>query len=152
MQKICEEVIKKVSDELLFRLHNAIQKYTYRSHGPNKYYYDGSRKPTYEFLNAFQLTNMESDLTQVTRSIFYNWQSMRADPDTWLHGSNIKGWYPDAREQLADFLNKSGLSSSLPISVNHEPFWSNFLDEWTENGKVFQLFDREFRRYGIRRY
>lgn len=149
LEKIVTEVIEEVSEKVLKRLQENIDRDTYGSHDPNKWYLSGSKRPSGQFKDSFEWEDTKKIANEITKTLWYNWQKMGNDPNEFFHGSNIKGWPSDARQFLADFLNKSGPSSSLFISVNHEPFWTNTLNEIFQNGELKQWFDSAFKRRGI---
>lgn len=147
MSLIASDVIKKVTDDMLFVLQQHILDETYDPL-PNIYYYNGSGKPTYQFEHAFKFHDIESSMNEVVSELYYDWQRMDYDPDTYLHGSPYNG---DMREQLAEILNTNG-STGFSNKVR-QPYWDNFISEMFDNNGLEKLFDiytkQEFMKYGI---
>lgn len=142
---ILEDTIEKVSDKVLEMLIEYINKYVYGSNPkPNEIYYNGTRKPTYEFREAFRWDEMKKGLIEISRMLFYDPSKMRHDADTYLHGSKVGG---DSRANLADILNVSGFTSSWNWKKS-EPYWDNFIDDLFK-GELDKMFTEAFKYYGI---
>lgn len=119
------------------------------------YHKDHNRMPTFEFRDAWTISNTDVQPTYITKNIFYKWQDMSNDPDTWLHGSNVKGWPQDVREFLPAILDVTGPTSNLMAGSGR--FFSkmrgSFYTEWlyllfVEND-IQKRFDRELKKYKI---
>ena len=145
---IASNVIKLVSDAILTVLQRHIDDETYDPL-PNADYYNGSGTPTFQFKHAFEFTEVQTRMSEVISELFYNWQSMSYDPDTFLHGSS---WNGDMRERLADILNIDG-STGFSNKIRG-PYWDNFIIELFDNGGFEKLFNvymsEEFGKIGIR--
>ena len=128
MLVIGEEVIEKVSKDILKRLRENIMKHTY--HGDNKFY-----DPTFQFLNSFVWDNFKRDLKSTVKKLFYDYHDMTYRGDLWIHGSDIDGW-GDARAHLADILNYDGMRSSLPMTRSVKPYWKITMEELLNKGKI----------------
>ena len=148
LMPIASNVIKLVSDGMLTVLQRHIDDETYDPL-PNADYYNGSGTPTFQFKHAFEFTEVQTQMNEVVSELFYNWQNMSYDPDTFLHGSS---WNGDMRERLADILNTNG-STGFSNKVR-EPYWDNFITELFDNGGLEKLFDvymrQEFNILGIK--
>ena len=149
ISKIASKVVWQVSGDMLEVLAGYIWRETYgESSPPNLYYYNGSGYPTEQFLNAFKLTNVEQKLNEIVTELYYSWQSMDFDADTFLHGSP---WSGDMREALADILNVDG-STGFSTKVR-QPYWDDFIEEMFDRGGLDNLFDKyiaqEFGKVGI---
>lgn len=147
LSNIASKVIEKVSKDMLFILKEYINDETYDPL-PNAYYYNGSGKPTFQFREAFEFTQIENKIKQVVTELFYNWQEMSYDPDTFLHGSP---WNGDMRQQLADILNVDG-STGFSTKIR-KPYWDDYIKEMFDQNGLTKLFDvymrQEFGKQGI---
>jgi hypothetical protein len=147
MSDVASNVIRDVSGDMLQVLYDDIMKYTYDPL-PNAYYWKGSGMPTFQFMEAFQLSNIQKNLNEIVSELFYNWESMEYDPDTYLHSSPFSG---DMRERLADILNVDG-STGFSNKIRH-PYWNNFIKEMFNEGGLEKLFDKymveEFKKVGL---
>lgn len=109
LKKIAKDAINEVAPEVLGRLQNNIIDYTYAfDPDPRTWYYNKTGEPTYEFLNAFIWRRMREMPHEISKELYYNWESMRYDAATYLHGSEEFG---DVRKYLADILNVDGVDS-----------------------------------------
>lgn len=156
MQDIAEEVIEQVSFDLAKLLVDYIDMFVYKyEYFPNQTYYKGSGKPTYEFRKAWKISKIKPTVKGITQEIYYDWQSMSYDPDTWKHGSNVPGWPQDAREQLADWLNVTGYTSGLslngtrPLSKLRMPYFDIWTEKLFDKNEIRNRLDKEFKSYGI---
>lgn len=144
---IASKVIFKVSGDMLEVLANYIMKETYGDL-PNIFYYNGSGMPTFQFLEAFKLTNVQQKLNEIVTELYYSWQSMDYDADTFLHGSPYNG---DMREKLAEILNVDG-STGFSNKIR-QPYWDDFIIDMFDRGGLTKLFDKymkeEFGKVGI---
>ena len=150
LMPIASNVIKSASLDMIEMLANDIMEYTYEFGGlPNAYYYNGSGMPTFQFLEAFKLTDIEKNMNQAATKIFYDWAGMDYDPTTYLHGNPFSG---DVREQLADILNIDGEAGWMTKA--RKPYWDIFIKQILDDGGAEKLFDRymseEFGKIGIR--
>jgi hypothetical protein len=135
LQGIAEEVINSVADKILAEVRDNIMKYVYELGGPNHYYMGGTGEPSYQFLNAFKWEQMKKSITSVTRNLFYDWQGMTWDADSYFHADPERG---DQREQLADALNVEGFDNGFFGGKLRGSFWnqtirdlfSGTLDDW----------------------
>ena len=153
MNNILEQVFDEVSDIIskTFK-ENYIQKMVYDSHGPNTVYENPLGQ---EFKEAWVWGQIKISAREVSKEMFYDWKNMDSVPDKWgstgIHGSTVPGWSSDERSFLAEVLNKSGPSSSLWLSVSRtQAYWTTFIQDYVDGGKLKQLFDKTFSKYGIR--
>jgi len=150
MSGIASNVIKKVTDDMLFILQEHINDDTYDPLPNAVYYIDSSQKgmPTFQFRKAFEFTDIQKRMNEVVSELFYNWQNMDYDSYTYLHGSPYNG---DMREKLADILNTDG-STGFSNKIR-KPYWDNFLNEMFDRGGLEKLFDvyirQEFGKVGV---
>jgi len=145
LKNIVIEVIEAVSKDLLeiFK-EDYIQKEVYDGHKPNVKY-----NPTGEFYDAWEFTDVEVALKEVTTELWYNWMSMGYDPDTYTHSSASSNWPNDTREHLADWLNRT-VSSSHWFSVKrNERYWNKFIREQVTENRIDKLFKKHFALRGI---
>jgi hypothetical protein len=149
LEKIATVVIKNVSKKILKLLQDNIKEYTYGAHAPNKIYLNGSKRPSGEFLNAFQWKEIEKNINGVCRELFYNWQSMTTDEGGYKHSSVSENWPIDTRMQLADYLNVDGYDSSLWISVQRKPYWEITIKTLFEDGQLDRWFSEECKKQGL---
>jgi len=144
---IASKVIEKVSTDMLFILKGYINDETYTD-VPNAWYYNGDKKPTYQFREAFEFTKIENKMKQIVTELFYNWQEMSYDPDTFLHGSP---WNGDMRQQLADILNVDG-STGFSNKIR-QPYWDDYIKAMFDQNGLTKLFDvymrQEIGKHGI---
>jgi hypothetical protein len=107
---------------------------------PNKMYYNNTKNATFQFYRAFRWKKIERSLTEVKRELFYDWESMRTDPATFLH-ADPSG--TDMREQLADILNVSGEAGDK----QRQPFWDITIADLFAAGGIKDLFDSALNKY-----
>lgn len=149
MERIATKIINNVSKKILKLLQDNIKEYTYGSHAPNSVYLNGSKKPSGEFLKAWDWKPIEKNVNGLVRNLYYNWQSMSVDEGGYKHSSVSDLWPIDTREQLADYLNVYGKDSSLWISVDRQPYWSITIAELTLLS--YKWFDEEAKKMGLKR-
>jgi hypothetical protein len=141
---IIREIVKKVILDMLYKLQDDIDEYTY-GQLPNIDYYNGSGYPTYQFKDAFIFNDVEQKLNNFVSELYYNWQSMDYDANTYLHGNPYDG---DLRQQLADILN-----TDSDINKPRKPYWDIFITDMFDKGGIEKLFDKytksEFGNLGI---
>jgi hypothetical protein len=144
---VASNVVYSVSGDMLQILYDDIMKYTYEPL-PNVYYWNGKGDPTFQFLEAFQLSGVKKNLNEIVTELFYNWENMEYDPGTYLHGSPFGG---DMRERLAEILNVDGTTGFS--NKMRQPYWDIFIKEMFDDGGIEKLFDKymteEFRKIGI---
>jgi hypothetical protein len=127
LTKLTETAINNVSDKVLTLLRDNIIKLVYElDYWPNRYYYDNSGIPTYEFLNAFKWEAIKNNITDVSRLLFYDWLSMRTDPSTFLHSDPNSS---DNRESLAEALDVEGYDNGFLGGKLRGAYWKNTMDE-----------------------
>jgi hypothetical protein len=142
VMQIAGEVIMLLTNDVIGKIHANIDKYTYEYGGlPNKIYYNGNRYPTYEFKNAFQ-NEIKITAAKVASEIFYNWQGMSFDPDTWLHGTKNEetGAIEDNRELLAQILNQDIQAGFMTKA--RKPYWDITIDELFNQGELSQMCEK----------
>jgi len=141
---IIREIVRKVILDMLYKLQDDIDEYTY-GQLPNIDYYNGSGYPTYQFKEAFTFSNIEQKLNNFMSELYYNWQSMDYDGATGLHGNPYDG---DLRQQLADILN-----TDYDINKPRQPYWDIFINDMFDGGGIEKLFDKytreEFGKMGM---
>jgi hypothetical protein len=147
IRKTSEEVVYDVVDEIAKVLYAYIMEYTYGDL-PNKQYWKGEGIPSWQFLNAFKLTNVQQKMNEIVSELYYDWQSMDYDPGTYLHGSYYTG---DMREVLAEVLNIEGITGFS--NKTRHPYWDIFIEEMFDKDGIGKLFDKymkeEFSKIGI---
>ena len=131
LEIIATTAINKVSKDTTRLLRQRIMEDTYTyDYYPNKFYYNGKKLPTFQFLNAFKWSGTKpgSQMGQrtVENTLAYDWESLVFDPATFLHGSFKWG---DMRRDLAILLNVSGVAEGGIGNKNRAPYWDNFLRE-----------------------
>lgn len=169
LEDIGQIVIQNVSDKILEKLQENIKKYVYEyEYFPNKSYYNGSKRPTFEFLDAWKWDQIKVSVKDITTELFYDYSGMGYDPDRWLHGSRIGG---DARANLADILNKlvylDTYTSSLmlsqitnlgantpdrPFSKARGKYWDITIRELFDQQQITRWFDNELAAFGFMKF
>lgn len=149
MEGVVTQIINGVSKKILKLLQENIKEYTYNSHAPNKFYFDGNKRPTGEFLNAWNWKPIEKNIQGVVRALYYNWQSMSVNEGAYKHSSVSANWPIDTRMQLADYLNVDGHDSSLWISVERKPYWEITIEDLFDKGLLNRWFDEESKKFGL---
>jgi len=94
--------------------------------------------PTFQFFRSFKWKPIKISVDEVSRELFYDWQSMQQDPATYLHANPIHG---DMRDELADILNVDGSPSSFPMGKSRKPFWDITIAELFGGDGIKSLFD-----------
>ena len=138
-----EILIKKLSDcvEYLSQkiyecLYQHILDDVYYSGGENFWYNNGTKEPTWEFLNSFEFEGIKKNINEVTNTLFYNWMSMSSpnQSNPYVHGNYNEGI--DRRESLAEILNVYGESPSGTFDLRNKKrnaFWDEALKEVNQN-------------------
>jgi len=153
---VLEEVQKKVRIILL----DNITKYTYEFGRPdgsemfdmlNISYHDETGKPTFEFYLSWEWQILSSTTDRIVRELFSNSDAMTFDPATFLHGSEETG---DVRDKLPAILNVDGVSagdfSDRPHAKVRKPYWDITIDELFNQGRLKEIVDEEFAKFGIK--
>ena len=142
MLRVSEEVIEKVSKDILKKLRENIMRYTY--HGDNAFY-----DPTYQFLNSFVWDGFKRDVKTVIKNLYYDYHDMTYRGDLWIHGSDIAGW-GDAREYLADILNYDGIRGTGKMNMTRavKPYWKITMEELLDKGKIEKWITKELKILG----
>jgi len=143
-QKQFDEAIKKailncvsyISDKILECVQSHIWDDVYRyDYFPNRKYEDGTKMPTFQFLNAFKFEEMKIKSDEISAKLFYDWQKM--EPPS-LNHPFTHGVYgvEDTRSVLAELLNVTGISGYKKRNA----FWDNAIEEIEQK---FNLWARE---------
>jgi hypothetical protein len=148
LEQVATEVINVVSEKVLKKLQDNIEKHTYGSHGPNKVYLE-NHGPSHQFKYAWEWKAIERGVMEITRELFYNWMKMNYLPESWMHGSLVPGWPEDAREQLAGWLNHYGWINEHFITVYRQPYWDITMDGLLGGGELEKWFDYELKQRGF---
>jgi len=158
MKDILEKVFEKVSDSVLKKFQiEYLKKIAYRgyeNYSGNSVYKNDS--PDNSFFNSWEWSEIKFSANEITRTMWYNWQKMNMDSNAFgtnigIHSSLVKGWDVDERSYLAETLNKSAPSSSLPMSVPRPgAYWDDFIRDYVTSNKLKQEFDKAFADFGIR--
>lgn len=144
LEKEAESAIEDASKEVLQILKkDYILKYAYTK-SPKVY------RRTMEFLDSFDWGEIKSSINTLTREMSYRSENLPSyDPEKFVHGSFI-GNPNDARENLADILNKTGFSSSLWISVERKrAYWDEFINEMFSGGRLEKILRKHFLNHGF---
>jgi hypothetical protein len=154
LEMVLAEVLEQTADEVLeiFK-RDYLMKYVYESHMPNVIYHENSRKPTYEFLNAWDWTGIRKTIKTLSKELFYNAGKLSFNEETFLHGS-IYSTPEDVRASLMDILNKKGRSSSLWLSstaIRPVAYWDKFIDDFIVGGQLDKILTKYFAINGIRK-
>jgi hypothetical protein len=160
LEKIITKVIENVSLRVTLALTTRINRDVYTTQ--NDWYLNGGKRPSFEFRDvAWKWKNVQKNVNELTKEMFYDWQAMSTDPEGWKHYSNVKGPYQgDSRPYLAAILNElhdDPYTSSMMwgpdrhFSHARRKYWDNFLEDLFDNKKLEGYFIREFRIYGIRK-
>jgi hypothetical protein len=173
LKPIVDSVLEDVSGKVLNLLKEHIYRDVYRlEYFPNKIYHGTSYEdkmgggkstfhsyPTFQFLDAWKLSDMKNVVNGSVKELFYDWSGMDFDAETWLHGSK----WGDARENLAEILNVYGYTSSLMVSsvVGHyvpndrpfsklrAPYYELFLVDLFVKGELITMFVEAFAERGF---
>jgi hypothetical protein len=149
LEDILERIIKKVSEKILKQLQKDIIENVYKSHSPNRVYFDNTRKPTMEFYRAWKWDEVTRGVNELTRTLFHDWESMGVDEGGYKHSSVSANWPIDTRQFLPEYLNVDGHDSSLWISVTRRPFWDCFLEKMFTGGMIDKWFEEELKKAGM---
>lgn len=140
--KVSNPIIEKLTKFFMAHLRENILKYAYQGDearptgrknpsgvGHTKYrggvawYLEGTRTPSYEFLEAFKWKPLEITMQSVIAKMIYDWQSMEYDGSdgVYKHG-NMSSW-GDVRDMLDVYLNQNGVTSSHWLARAVRPYW-----------------------------
>lgn len=144
-RNINKEVLAEVSEKASLLLQKHILDDVYGKL-PNKYYEDGTGRPTFQFMNAFVLSDIASVMNTTSKKITYKWETMdsptKAHPSR--HGKYSDTGIMDFREELASMLNVSGMAYSKP----RNKFWDNFIMELDK--KIGNWFYASYTKRGLK--
>jgi len=142
VDKIMPIVQKNISEEL----HENILKWVYyEDYFPNKYYYNKTGIPTWQFLNSFLWKDNPISTLGSSKILYYAWETLSFDPLTALHGSERGG---DARENLAEILDVEGYDKGIFGGKLRGAFWKNTMDDLL-SGTIESWFKTQFANYGV---
>ena len=130
------DISKKMYDCLRRHIINDV----YYFDGKNRWYNEGSREPTWEFLDAFDFGGVQYEIKAVTNTLFYDWMSMSppSQSNPYVHGNYYES--KDRRESLAKILNVKGNSPSGTFDLRDKKrnaFWDEAIDEIDKNFAVW---------------
>jgi hypothetical protein len=150
MEQKAREALDGTSKEILETFQNEyIKKFVYDSHGGNVDYHNKTRRPTYEFLNAWQFTEIRKQVDTLVTEMWYNPGRLEFDMNTFKHGS-LYSSPPDVRASLMEILDKAGYSSSLWLSVSRStPYWQQFLEDAFSGGLLERILMKHFKDKGF---
>jgi hypothetical protein len=153
--KLLNNIVDGISKEILEKLKDNINQYTYTyEHGDfYNFKYSGKKLsnykiftqertqlPTFEFREAFEINKLKTIIGKVVSQIFYNYQSMSVVPKYGIHYDNEFG---DSRKKLAEWLNIDGEFGGK----ERKPYFDLTL-QWIDNN-LFNLIDKHFKQNGI---
>lgn len=150
VEKILQNVINEIADEILEKLKQNIITYTYEyDYFPNKIYANGSGEPTYEFLDSWFVDKASIIANQIVGEIFHNPMSMSAPSASqpYVHGNYRQG--TDRRTRLADILNVSGVDSENDFGGKlRQPYFDKTIEWLNKNWNT--LGKKHLAKYGIK--
>lgn len=135
LQAITKEVLGIFIDEYIVKL-------VYQSHGGNVVYHNGTKDPTFQFLEAWDWTPIKKAINTISTELWFNPANMDFDMDTFLHGSKYSSPV-DVRDNLPAILE--GRKSRLWLSVYRpERFWQKFIEDMFNGGKLESIITKHF--------
>jgi hypothetical protein len=150
IERILQNVINEIADEILEKLKKNIITYTYEyDYFPNVSYADGNGKPTYEFLDSWFIDKAKTIANQIVGEIFHDPMSM-SEPSAsqpYVHGNYRQGI--DRRTFLADILNVSGVDSENDFGgKSRQPYFDITINWLNQNWDGMAR--RHLAKYGIK--
>ena len=146
MQKLAEEALEGITKEVLniFK-QKYIKGIVFDSHGANKVY-----RRTGQFESAWNFSQIKKLINVISTELWYDSSKLTTfEPESFVHGSRYST-PPDVRDNLQDILNKSGLSSSLWLSVKRsQPYWTTFLNDMFNGGELNRIVTKHFKSKGF---
>ena len=144
LEKITKEVIEIFKKDYVMAM-------VYNSHLPNVKYYNNTRMPTYEFLDAWDWSQIKDEVTRLSTEMWFDSNKLGFNSNAFLHGSRYST-PEDVRENLMDILNKRGYSSSLWISVKRpKAYWDEFIKAMFNKGDLEKIITKHFISEGFTR-
>lgn len=145
MERLVRQAVDDITKEVLDLFKRQyVRRYVYDSHGANKKYHAGSRKPTYQFEKAWEWTELRKQVNILATEMWFNWETLNYNESTFLHGSKYSS-PNDVRENLMDILNKKGYSSSLWLSVSRDvPYWDKFIEDMFARRQLEKIVEKHF--------
>jgi hypothetical protein len=156
LNPLLSKVVSNVEGQVRTLLREYIVKYTYQwdtevqfqinpgeddaveSGTINRYYFDKTGVPTYQFLNAWVWEKLSSRLNIVSSRLFNDPTLMAYDPSKYLHGSEETG---DVRSEMADILNiAGGNKGDFPNKKQRMPYWDLLIEELFANDRLDDMF------------
>ena len=135
-------VQKNISEELDKNIMSLVYELDYF---PNKYYYNKTGQPTWQFRHAFQWMDDPMSMAGISKILYYNWGSLQADEATYLHADPTHG---DNREMLAEYLDVEGYDNGILGGKLRGAYWKNTMDDLL-SGTIEGWIKKEFSNYGI---
>lgn len=152
VEKAVEEALEAITAEVLVIFkRDYVMKYVYESHMPNVKYHNNTRKPTYEFLEAWDWTALRKKVNSISKELWFDSSKLSHDEPSYLHGSKYST-PEDVRDKLMDILNKAGRSSSLWLSstaIRPVAYWDKFLDDFIDGGEMDRIITKHFASKGF---
>lgn len=161
--QILEPIIDKATKYFLAHLRENILKYAYQGDearptrkktgekysGGVSWYLGGTRRPSFEFLEAFKWKDLQKTSKSVIAKMVYDWQSMEYDgsADMYKHGNEYS--WGDARSMLDEWLNKDGQTSTHWLARSVKPYWKKTIDRMFDQRGLEIYIRKELSKIGM---
>ncbi len=147
-------IVEEVSQELLGALKKNIRLIVYNPFKPSKNGYERQGENG-GFLGSWVKTNADIKGRSIESNIYSDSQTMKYEPESFIHGSIVNDVISDVRQVLAEIINEGKSGSYFDWTA--EPHWwksPRMFWEATEelilNGWVDGRIESAFRRHGMK--
>ncbi len=144
MYEVIEYVAKRIHSLLISHIDEDVYI------NQNNYYARGTKMPTYEFRESWDIDEVEKAKDTVQSSIYHNPQKMSFSPEDFVHGSEL--WHTNDIRELLPLIIEKGLSGNLFGAgwwQEPRPFFANTLEELNNKGLIKKWFKEGMDKYGL---
>lgn len=148
LEEKLREAFKLITQEVYqIFMDKYVIKYVYGGHGANVAYYDFTREPTGQFANAWEWSEFRKVSDRFFQELWYNYETMDVDEDTYLHGSNY--WsQTDMRKELPRIFDELIFPNFSLTVERKDPFWTTFIEDMFNSGKLKKIMNKHFLSIG----
>jgi len=139
MEDLSEEVLALFTDKY-------VRRYAY-VYGPTKYHNPRGQ----EFLNAWEWTEIQQLADTLVTTMWNNPVLMTPGvrDGRFIHSSYSGSWPEDTRDMLPEYLDGQPISSIIHPGDRAGGYWSKFIKEIYNSGKLKRIINKHAKRYGF---
>jgi len=156
MENLAREIIEIVAEQVLKDFQND---YIAKVMKPQPNFYRANRNRSPSFISSWEWTKLKKDATSISKTMFYNYEKTKSSPHYFdrlnppykgfgIHGSEHPS-SNDVREFMPDIMNQEHVSDA-PVTFDRPfAYWTQFIIQYVEGGKLKQLVDRTAKSKGL---